>query len=363
MKCRHPIVIVAALMAAAWSAAAELAPESAPESALELVPEAEARFGSGDAVVRLLVRGTTDVALFRPTLEAFVAAFPDIAVDYEQWGSNDLSGEAACRGAFRPADLSVSSSVDQQVKLVNDGCARPYHSAATAALPATANWRDEIFGVTSEPAVIVYNRELVPPAEAPHSRFDLLDLLRPSDTRYAGRVATYDIEASGLGYLFAFLDSQQATTFGSLIEAFGRTGAVATCCSGEIIDGVARGDYLIAYNVLGSYALARAAADPRIAVVAPEDYTLVLSRAAMIPRLAENPAGAGLLVDFLLSPAGQGALAAFWLVTDANALLPAENDAVLRPIPLSPVLLVGLDQAKRAQFLELWDATFAAAGP
>ena len=40
--------------------------------------------------------------------------------------------------------------------------------------------------------------------------------------------------------------------------------------------------YLIAYNVLGSYALARAARDRRLAVVAPRDYTLILSRAAMM---------------------------------------------------------------------------------
>ena len=70
--------------------------------------------------------------------------------------------------------------------------------------------------MTREPAVIVYNRDLVSPDEAPRSRFDLIDLLRPAGSRYAGRVATYDIEASGIGYLFAFADSQQATTFGSL---------------------------------------------------------------------------------------------------------------------------------------------------
>lgn len=62
----------------------------------------------------------------------------------------------------------------------------------------------------------------------------------------------------------------------AVIEAFARSGAVATCCSAEIIEGVATGHYLIAYNVLGSYALDRAARDPRIGVVAPEDYTLVL---------------------------------------------------------------------------------------
>jgi ABC-type Fe3+ transport system substrate-binding protein len=326
-------------------------------------PEATAVFGAERAPTTLTVLGTTDVALFAPLLEAFVATMPQVAVRYEQRGSNDLHAvaTAACDGAGPPADLIVSSAVDLQVKLVNDGCAQPHRSVHTAALPTEANWRDELFGVTEEPAVIVYNRDLVPVSEAPRSRFDLIDLLRPADSRYAGRVATYDIEESGLGYLFAFADSQAATTFGSLIEAFARSGAVATCCSAEIIDGVAEGRYLIAYNVLGSYALDRAAEDPSLAVVAPQDYTLVLRRAAMIPKGAPDPTAAGLLIDFMLSDAGRAALASTRLLfpfAAAGADLPDEN-SLYRPIPLSPTLLLGLDQQKRASVLARWRATFS----
>jgi len=212
--------------------------------------------------------------------------------------------------------------------------------------------------VTSEPAVIVYNRALLPPEDAPASRFDLLDLLRRDGGRYTGKVATYDIEGSGVGYLFAFLDSQEATTFGSLIEAFGRTGTVATCCTAEIVEGVARGRYLLAYNVLGSYALARAAENPDLAVVLPRDYTLVLSRAMSIPKDAPNPVAAGLLIDFLLSERGRTAMERTHLTVDPQAL--SDSEATLRPIPLSPVLLVGLDSQKRAQFLSLWRSTFPA---
>ena len=324
-------------------------------------PEATAAFGSEQAAVRLTVLGTTDVAPVTPLFEAFVAAVPQVAISYEQRGSNDLYAvaSAACRGEAPPADLVVSSAVDLQVKFVNDGCAQPHHSVPAAALPPDANWRDELFGITEEPAVIVYNRDLVPASEAPRSRFDLIDLLRPADSRYAGRVATYDIEASGLGYLFAFADSQQATTFGSLIEAFARSGAIATCCSAEIIDGVAEGRYLIAYNVLGSYALDRASVDRRVAVVAPGDYTLVLRRAALIPNGAANPTAAGLLIDFMLSDAGRAALAAAHLLLPFGEGLPDDEDFLYRPIPLSPTLLLGLDQQKRASVLARWRATFA----
>lgn len=333
-------------------------------------PEAVEAFGRPEAPLDLLVRGTTDLALFSRVLAAFAAENPDIAITYEQWGSNDLHAVslAECRSEALGADLVISSAVDLQVKLVNDGCARPHRSALTATLPDALNWRDELFGISREPAVMVYNSDLVPVTEAPRTRFDLIDLLRPQTSRYAGRVATYDIEASGLGYLFAFVDAQQATTFGSLIEAFARTGAVSTCCSAEIIDGVASGRYLLAYNVLGSYALARAREADNLVVVAPQDYTLVLSRGALIPRHSRDPVSAGLFLDFLVSPEGQEALAAERLFIDVTAPgpdgldLPAENEAVLRQIALSPVLLVGLDRQKRAGFLSLWRNTFAETG-
>jgi ABC-type Fe3+ transport system substrate-binding protein len=324
--------------------------------------EAVATFGVDGAQQQLLVRGATDIAFIAPALEAFVERWPEIRVTIEAWNSNELyqAATAACRGEAPAADLLISSSADQQVKLVNDGCAAPHRSAATAGLPPEANWRDEIFGVTREPAVIVYNRALVPLDQAPRSRFDLLDLLRRHPERYAGRVATYDIEESGVGYLFAFVDSQQATTFGSLLEAFGRIGAVATCCTVEIVDGVASGKYLIAYNMLGSYALARAAEDPDLAVVAPDDYTLVLSRAALIPKGAGNPAAAGVLIDFLLSDEGRRAMASTHLTVDvAGPDGLGSGETVLRPIALSPVLLLGLDNHRRSQLIDAWRATFA----
>lgn len=343
------------------------APAAAQAPALASTPGEVAVFGVEDAPIPILVRGATDLVSVRPLFEAFVETFPGLRVTFESWNTNDLyrMSAEACRTGAPEADLLMSSAVDQLVKLVNDGCARPHRSLQTEALPPSAIWRDELFGVTWEPAVIVYNTDLVPPGEVPRSRFDLIDLLRPEGSRYAGRVATYDIEASGVGYLFAFVDSQQATTFGSLIEAFGRSGAVATCCSAEIIEAVATGRYLVAYNVLGSYALAQAARDPRISVVAPEDYTLVLRRGVVIPRAAQSAEAAGTLIDFMLSEPGRAALAQTHLLArtepgqQTGLELPESSDVAFREIPLSPVLLLGLDRQKRAGFLDLWRGTFS----
>jgi len=335
--------------------------QSEPPSAQEMTH----LFGPEDAPRRLVVRSTTDTDIFAGVVEAFVEGRPGVSVLYEQWGSNDLYGltTADCRSGDVGADVVISSGVHQMVKLVNDACAAKYQSALTRGLPQALRWRDEMWGITREPAVIVYNRTGVPPADVPQTRFDLLDLLRPEDSPYAGKVATYDIEASGLGYLFAFMDSQEATTFGALLESLGRTGADATCCSAEIIEGVATGRYLLAYNVLGSYAEGFAREDDRIGIVLPQDYTLVLSRVLMIPRQAGNMADARAFLDFLLSQQGrtelrQALLIAPGLDDDSADAGEAVSETAQRPIGLTPSLLVALDRQKRDQFIRLWRGSF-----
>lgn len=323
--------------------------------------EATRDFGpqSGDPII---LRSTTDIDVFAPVIDAYLARHPARAVRYEQWGSNTLHETSLkdCTAPQNPpADIVLSSAVHQMVELVNLGCATPHRSALTAALPDPLRWRDELWGITREAAVMIYNRALVPPQDIPMTRFALLDLLRPAASHYAGRVATYDIEASGLGYLFAFQDSLEASTFGALLESFGRARTVATCCSAEIIDGVGDGRYLIAYNVLGSYALA--AQDPRIGIILPQDYTLVLSRALMIPRGAPHAKEAKDLLEFLLSVEGQAALKSVNLISSdlvADAAETSISPSVLRLIELGPTLLVARDAMTRSQFIRRWRDTF-----
>lgn len=323
--------------------------------------EATAHFGAGDTP--FLLRSTTDIAIIRPVIERFAALNPQLDLTYEQWGSNALFAQSRqeCQAGTSQADAVFSSAIQQMVWLVNAACAQPHRSPATQALPQTRRWRDELWGITTEPAVIVYNRRLLDGAEVPRSRFALLDDLRERPDRYRGKIATYDIAASGLGYLFAYSDSLEATTFGALMESFARVDAVATCCSAEIIAGVAEGRFLIAYNVLGSY-VANAEA-PELGVILPEDYTLVLSRGYMIPKGAGQSAVAAQLLEFLLTGEAQALLRQAGLVTDLDASETGLAPSARRSIPLSPSLLVALDSNRRALMLRFWSDTFREDGP
>ena len=56
-----------------------------------------------------------------------------------------------------------------------------------------------------------------------------------------------------------------------------------------MMERVSSGENLIGYNILGSYAEARAKNDPSLGIAYPKDYVLVLSRVSFISRRANIP--------------------------------------------------------------------------
>jgi iron(III) transport system substrate-binding protein len=314
----------------------------------------------------LTIEASIDISAMEPLIRDFQELEPGITVDFADALTNDVyaAASAACDAGKTFADLFITSSSNHVAKLANDGCAQRYDSDAAGALPDWANWRNEAIGFTFEPAVIVYNRDLVPAADVPKGHGELIELLRAKPQIYDGRIGTYDIDQSGIGFLFAFFDAEQSSTFGRLLEGLGRARAVLRCCTGEILGEIESGKLLIGYNLLGSYAYQRQAAGAHIGIVLPEDYTLVLSRAAMIPLHAANPEAGRRFLDYLISARGRRVAAekSFYFTFDApppqDVISAAgEGDASFyRPIPIGPALLATLDKAKRQRFLAEWAA-------
>jgi len=346
-----PYVFVAGAFLMSWSPAAKA----------ELT-----RFQAlGPPAETLVIYSSTDLDRIEPLVRAFQEKFPGIAIDYHELNTLDILqrvvGEIDAGTAT--ADLTLSSAMDLQIKLVNDGYGRPYFSGETEALPDWANWRNEAFGFTYEPAVIIYNRALAPELERVVSRFELAKMLSERSLDMRNRVATYDPEYSGLGYLFATQDAARSEDFWYLARSLGDSGVQLMRTSSSMIDKVASGDALIAYNVLGSYALARARENPDLGITIPHDYCLVMSRIAVIAKAARNPKAAGQFIDFLLSQEGQELIAGpaflYAIRTDISGEATAKNlqdtaNGPLIPIRFGPGLLVYLDRMKRADFLSRW---------
>ncbi|MCW2247680.1 two-component system sensor histidine kinase TctE [Azospirillum fermentarium] len=322
----------------------------------------------GGEGARLRIHSATDRAAIEPLIRDFQSIRPEIAIDYVTLENQQLYDraleDAARPGGDRP-DLLISSAPDLQVKLVNDGLTQPHRPAVGPPLPAWANWRNEAFGFTFEPVVMVYNRALLSESEAPQTRDALIRLLRGDPARFLRRVATYDAASSGIGALLAAQDAALFSQFWQLTAALGGVQVRLTCCSGDILDMVERGEVLIGYNVLGSYARARAAAGTSIGIVTPRDYTLVVSRVAVIPATARTPQLAGQFIDYLLSYRGQDMVAggstlyalAPTVTREASSTgLRAVTDAPLHPIALGPALLAFLDPLKHQRFVRQWQS-------
>lgn len=304
---------------------------------------------SGTRLLRII--STADIDAFEPIILAWQRLNPGVTVDYTIASSSQLM--TAVYDEQVPFDLAISSAMDLQTKIANDGYALSYSSTATDALPDWAKWRNQVFAFTQEPAVLVVSDAYFTPGETPGNRDELIALLRDQPDRFRGRIGTYDVRSSGAGYLFATQDSRNSDSYWRLTEVMGGLDAKLYCCSGEMITDVASGRLAMAYNVLGSYAETRLAGTPGFQIVEFDDFLSVMLRSALMPANAENQSDARNLIDFLAGLRNRTAVTALSGLPPIDETRLEENNA-LRPIRLGPGLLVFLDRLKRDTFLRNW---------
>lgn len=349
LRAQLKVLLAAALLCAAPS------PGAAFEQEAEKTYPATAQGGGTLAII-----STADLEVFEPLILAYQRERPSVSIRYVVASSKELFRAIGEEGAA--FDIAISSAMDLQTKLANDGHAAPWRSAATAALPDFARWRDRLFAFTQEPAVMVLSKAALNGAAPPASREELIDLLRADPDRLSGRVGVYDVRSSGLGYLFATQDARQSESFWRLVESIGALRPRLYCCSADMIAGLESGELLLAYNVLGSYATERVAARNDLLLLSLSDYTHIMLRTALTPRSAPNPAGAGDFIDFLVREDTRALIAAQTVLAPLNPERLADEPS-LRPITLGPGLMVYLDRLKRRAFLRDWSRAMGLDAP
>ncbi|MYM36228.1 extracellular solute-binding protein [Duganella sp. FT94W] len=316
---------------------------------------------------KLVVYGATDSKATQPLIKDFSALYPGITVEYNDMNStevyNRFISEAAAGG--NTADVMWSSAMDLQIRLASDGYALKYKSAEAAKIPGWAVWDDKAYGTTFEPAAIVYNKRLVDAKEVPQTHADFTKLIQ--QPKFKDKVTTYDIEKSGVGFMFMSQDASHNPKFLDMENAFGVARVRVQSSTGTMLERISSGENLIGYNVMGSYALVRAKSDPSIGVVLPKDYTLVMSRVVFINKGAKNVNAAKLWLDYMLSHRGQTIIAndskLFAIRADVTGettsadLLKLIGKDNVKPVPVHPVLLQYLEPAKRMVFLKQWKET------
>ncbi len=359
-----PRLLVGAMLGVLATVAVAQVPAGYPASYAETIAGAKKEG-------KVVVYSTTDTAAANFLIKDFQVLYPGISVEYNDMNSTEvynrfISERAANAGS---ADVLWSSSMDLQIKLANDGGALAYASPEIPHVPGWAVWKNEAYGTTYEPLAIVYNKRLLTGDEIPQSHADLLRVFTTKADKLKGKVTTYDIEKSGVGFMLITQDSKYNPQFWDMVKALGAVGPRVQSSAGTMMERISSGENLLGFNIFNSYAALRAKKDPSIGIVLPKDYALVMSRVMFISKSAKNPNAAKLWLDYILSKRGQA------IIANQSELGSIRNDvegemtaagyakqlgAAAKPIPVSADLLVYLDQTKRLDFIKQWQAAMKA---
>jgi iron(III) transport system substrate-binding protein len=314
---------------------------------------------------KVVVYSTTDTAAANPLIKDFQALYPGISVEYNDMNSTEvynrfISEKAAGAGS---ADVLWSSSMDLQIKLASEGGALEYASPEIGHVPTWSVWKNQAFGTTYEPIAIVYNKRLLSGDEIPQSHADLTKVMTAKLDKLKGKVTTYDVEKSGVGFMLITQDSKYNPQFWDMVKALGAAGPRFQSSAGTMMERISSGENVLGFNIFASYATLRAKKDPSIGIVLPKDYCLVMSRVMFISKTAKNPSAAKLWLDYVLSRRGQTLVANQAELGSIRADVEGEMTAAglakelgekAKPIPVSTDLLPFLDQTKRLEFIKQW---------
>ena len=293
------------------------------------------------------VISSTDTAIFAPIITSFLTTNPELNINYYVASSADVYEEFQRNP--QDYDVVISSAMDLQLKLVNDGFSARIEGIS---YPDWAQWRESLFGFTMEPASIVINKKAFETLKVPRSRQEMIRVLRTNPDLFRGKIGSYDVRQSGLGYLFATQDARASETYWRLMEIMGSLETRLYCCSGSMIEDLSNNTISIAYNVLGSYAQARTDIADKIEIILPSDFPNTMMRTAMVSKHSSSIRSSASFLRFLTSSE--------WTKAEGDSyhlppLQAASQNEQRSAIALEPGLMIFLDKLKRKTFIKEWE--------
>lgn len=305
---------------------------------------------------------STDISEAQPMIDAFQKKYPGVKVNYNDLGTTGAYNKTVAEAAAKQvtADIVWTSAMDLQMKLAAGGYFAPVKLAEAKHIPAWADYKNMLYGTSLEPIGMIYNKKLLAEKDVPHTREALIKFMATPAAQ--GKVATYDPEKSGAGFLFATNDLKNKNHFWALAKAFGAAHGKTYSSTGAMKETVVSGENVLAFNLVGSYALNWVKQSANLGVSFDPKGTPAFSRLAGMTKGAPHPAAAQLFLDFLLSHDGQSALAAKGMPSLRKDVTSGYNiDTInqrvgghIKPIKVDEGLLTYLAPAKRIAFIKEW---------
>jgi iron(III) transport system substrate-binding protein len=281
---------------------AATAPTAAPATALVDASKNEQK---------LLVYSIMSKDNWAPVLEGFKQKYSHIDVEALDLGAYEVFERyySESAGSARTADLIISSAADGWQDLIKKGELAEFKSTEDDKLPAWSKLAPNVYTVSTDPMVIIWNKKLL--QTPPKTMAELADLATKNGGQFTpGKITSYE-ETNATGFAANwFWAKKQGDKAWATYEAIGSTKPKLESSGGRMVDSTLSGETTIGYFVSAITVLPRlAAAQEVLGWTMIGDGTPLITRGMGVTKKAQSPNSAKLMVDFILSSDGQIAFA------------------------------------------------------
>lgn len=307
---------------------------------------------------------------WKPVLDGFKKVYPWIKVETLDLGSGTVHSrwEAEAGSQSRSADILVSGANDRWARYGLDSKMMQYQSPEISKLPDFSVPYPGVFVMSTDPLVIAYNTALLAEGKRPTGFSSLVKAATDDPAAYKGRITTYDAARNsfGLASWWTVLNQKGAEGWDSLKK-------IGPMIRGETSGGtmnekIATGEYLTGVYVSGITIFPRLdqPGGKILGFAFPDDGTPVMMRGMGIPQNTANPNSAKLMVDYILSKAGQELIGAGGL-TPYREGIDSTNvrytfQSIADQVGKDNMIIVGFDKAlidQAEDFSKQWTAAMS----
>lgn len=260
----------------------------------------------------LVIYSIMSAANWKPVIEGFSKKYPWIKIEnVADLSSNEIFPRYFSESASKAktADLIITTNPDGWQDFIAKGESVVYKSTEDAALPAWSKLAPGIYTVSSDPLILIWNKQAVP--EGVKSMKDLAALIDKDPSKFTGKITTYDAETNATGFAANWFWIKKKGEDGwKILESIAKAKPKLGSGAGAMVDDTLSGAISIGYFVSGINAYPKyPAAEPVMGNSMIADITPLIVRGMGLTKAAANPNSAKLMMDYILSQEGQIAFA------------------------------------------------------
>ena len=245
---------------------------------------------------------------WKPVIEGFNKLYPWLKVQtldldsdqFERYNAESSSGARTC-------DMIATGAIDAWLTFLKRGEVVDYKSPESAHIPDWSRPRPGLYTVSTDPMLIVYNKRLLDAAKAPKSIAGIAKLATGEKAKFTNKITTYNAAAGAFGLAINWFWTKHNPDAWATLETIGAL-ARPERSSGPMLEKITTGEYTIGFFMSGIVLFPKMNDPARKALIGwsfIEDGNPVFMRGMALTKASPNPNAGKLLLDFILSHAGQ----------------------------------------------------------